>query len=109
MSSWKERLYGYNLRHITPTSYKLTVYGKRHSSIAILSTRGVKDFDTYEGNIRSDIFCSFIERCLTSVLQSFNVIILEKRDHFVVKLFNQYEQIKVDTQLGFVHNSKCLN
>ena len=33
------------------------------------------------------------------------VIVLEKRDHFTVKLFFQYKQIKVDTQLGFVHNS----
>ena len=37
------------------------------------------------------------------------VIVLEKRDHFAVKLFSQYKQIKVDTQLGFVHNSECLN
>ena len=37
------------------------------------------------------------------------VIVLEKRDHFAVKLFFQYKQIKVDTQLGFVHNSECLN
>ena len=34
--------------------------------------------------------------------------ISEKRDHFAVKLFFQYKQIKVDTQLGFVHNSRCL-
>ena len=38
-----------------------------------------------------------------------NVIVLEKRDHFAVKLFFQYKQVKVDTQLGFVHNSECLN
>ena len=37
------------------------------------------------------------------------VIVLEKRDHFAVKLFFQYKLIKVDTQLGFVHNSECLN
>ena len=69
----KERkLYGYNLQGITPISYKLTVYGKGLSSIAIMSTRGIEDFDTYEGNINGDIFCSFIERCLTPVLQPFN-------------------------------------
>ena len=68
----ERRLYGYNLRGITPTSYKLTVYGKRLSSIAIMSTRGIEDFDTYEGNINGDIFCSFIERCLTPILQPFN-------------------------------------
>ena len=27
------------------------------------------------------------------------VIVLEKRDHFTVKLFFQYKQIKVDTSL----------
>ena len=37
------------------------------------------------------------------------MIVLEKRDHFEVKLFFQYKQIKVDTQHGFVHNSGCLN
>ena len=40
---------------------------------------------------------------------SLYVIVLEKRDHFAVKLFFQYKQVKVDTQLGFVHNSGCLN
>ena len=37
------------------------------------------------------------------------MIVLEKRDHFAVTLFFQYKQVKVDTQLGFVHDSECLN
>ena len=36
-----------------------------------------------------------------------NVIVLEKRDHFAVKHIFQYRQMKVDTLLGFVHNSEC--
>ena len=37
------------------------------------------------------------------------VIVLEKRDHFAVKLYFQYRQTKEDTQLGFVHNFERLN
>ena len=42
-------------------------------------------------------------------MQLLYVIVLEKRDHFAVKLFFQYKQVKVDIQLSFVHNSACLN
>ena len=68
----ERRLFGYHLRGITPTSYKLNMHGKRLSSIAIMSTRGIEDIDTYEGNINGDIFCDFVQRCLVPILQPFN-------------------------------------
>ena len=68
----ERRKRGYHLRGMTPTDFKFTVRGKRLSSIGIMSTRGVEDVDTYEGNINGDIFCDFIERCLVPILQPFN-------------------------------------
>ena len=68
----ERRKFGYHLRGMTPIDYKLTIRGKRLSSIAIMSTRGLEDVDTYEGNINGDIFCDFVERCLVPILQPFN-------------------------------------
>ena len=70
----ERRKFGYHLRGMTPIDYKLTIRGKRLSSIAIMSTRGLEDVDTYEGNINGDIFCDFVERCLVPILQPFNGI-----------------------------------
>ena len=66
------RMFGHNLRGMTPTDYTLTLRGKHLSSIAIMSTRGIEDIDTFEGNINGDTFCDFIKRCLVSLLQPFN-------------------------------------
>ena len=38
-----------------------------------------------------------------------NVIVLEKRSNFAVKLIFQYEPLKTGTLIDFVHNSECLN
>ena len=37
------------------------------------------------------------------------VIVLEKRSNFAVKLFFQYEPLKLGTLVDFVHNSESLN
>ena len=65
------RNFGYHLRGMTPTNY-ISFRGKRLSTIAIMSTRGIEDFDTYNGAINGDTFCDFIDRCLVPVLQPFN-------------------------------------
>ena len=66
------RNYGYHLRGMVPTSYHLTMRGKRLSTIAIMSTRGIEDFDTYDESITGDVFGDFIDRCLVPILQPFN-------------------------------------
>ena len=48
---------------MTPLDYTFILRGKRLSSIAIMSTRGIEDIDTFEGSINGDIFSDFITRC----------------------------------------------
>ena len=67
-----KRRFGYHLRGMTPTDYKFAIRGKRYSSIAVMSHRGLEDFDTYEGSVNGDTFCDFIERCVIPILQPFN-------------------------------------
>ena len=59
----RRRNSGYHLRGMTPTNY-ISFHGKHLSTIAIMSTRGIEDFDTYDRAINGDIFCDFIDRCL---------------------------------------------
>ena len=66
------RRFGYHLRGMTPTDYRLTVHGKRLSSIGIMSVRGIEDVDTYEGSINGDRFCDFVQRYLVPILQPFD-------------------------------------
>lgn len=66
------RNFGYHLRGMTPTSYHIKIRGKRLSTIAIMSTRGIEDFDTYDEAVTGDIFGDFIDRCLVPILQPFN-------------------------------------
>ena len=68
----ERRKFGYDLRGITPTSYKLSIRGKRMSSIAIMSTKGIEDVDIYEGCINGEIFTNFIARSLVPILQPFD-------------------------------------
>ena len=68
----ERRKRGYHLRGMTPTDFRITVRGKRLSSIGVMSARGVEDVDTYEGSIDGDKFCNFVERCLVPILQPFN-------------------------------------
>ena len=53
--------FGYHLRGMTPRVFKLNIRGKRISSIAIMSTRGIKDVAIYQGNINGDTFGNFID------------------------------------------------
>ena len=57
---------------MTPVDYKLSIRGKRFSSIAIMSERGMEDVDIYEGTVNGDIFCEFVTRCLVPILLPFN-------------------------------------
>ena len=66
------RKYGYSLRGMTPVSHKFTVYGKRLSAIGILTYRGIEDVYIAEGNVNSDMFLQFIQRCLLPILQPFD-------------------------------------
>ena len=42
----ERRLFGYHFWGMTPTSYKLSINGKRLSTIAIMSSQGIEDIDT---------------------------------------------------------------
>ena len=66
------RNYGYHLLGMTPRSYCFTVRGKHHSTITIISSRGIEDFDIYDKAINGDVFSDFVERCLVPILQSFD-------------------------------------
>ena len=66
------RMFGRHLRGMTPLDYTFILRGKRLSSIAIMSTRGIEDIDTFEGSINGDIFSDFITRCLLPLLQPFD-------------------------------------
>ena len=65
------RTYGYGLKGMTPVTHKFTVYGKRLSAIGILTYRGMEDVYIVEGNVNSDIFINFIQRCLLPILHPF--------------------------------------
>ena len=39
--------------------------------LVLMSARGVKDVDTYEGSINGDKFCDFIDRCLVPILRPY--------------------------------------
>ena len=66
------RKFGYHLRGMTPVDYMFKLRGKRYSTIAIMSQRGMEDFDIYEGTINGETFHDFVERCLVPILQPFN-------------------------------------
>ena len=66
------RMFGHHLRGMTPLDYTLTLRGKRLSSIAIMSTRGIEDIDTFEGSINGDTFSDLINRCLVPLLHPLN-------------------------------------
>ena len=68
----ERRKFGYHLRGITPTSYRMAIREKRMSCIAAMSTRGIEDVDIYQGNINGDIFTRFIAQSLVPILQPFD-------------------------------------
>ena len=66
------RRYGYALRGITPVQYQLNVYGKRISSIGVLTMEGIEDVYIVEGNVNGAIFLQFIQRCLLNIIKPFD-------------------------------------
>ena len=62
----------YALRGITPVQYQLSVYGKRISSIGVLTTEGIEDVYIVEGNVNGAIFLQFIQRCLLNIIKPFD-------------------------------------
>ena len=68
----ERRKFGYHLRGMTPVCFTHTVCGKRLNSIAIMSARGLQDFNIYEGNIDGETFYDFVQRCLLPILKPFN-------------------------------------
>ena len=66
------RKYGYGLQGMTPVSHKFTLYGKRLSAIGILTFRGIEDVYIAEGNVNSDVFMNFVQRCLLPILLPFD-------------------------------------
>jgi len=105
----KPRKFGYHLRGMATTHYKLTVCGICLSSISIMSTRGL-DVDTYEGNVNGDIFCDFIEWCLVPILQPFNgtnsrsVVVMDNASiHHVDKVVTIIQATSANEYLGSCH------
>ena len=66
------RKYGYSLRGLTPTSFKLVTHGRRLSAIPIVTTRGIEDVFVTDKSVNGDLFLQFVEQCLVPVLQPFN-------------------------------------
>ena len=58
----------YGLRGITPVTHKLDIYGKRISAIGVMTTRGIEDTYSIEGNVNGDIFLQFVQRCLLNII-----------------------------------------
>lgn len=66
------RKYGYSLRGLRPVTQKLCVYGKRLSAIGVLTYKGLEDAYIVEGNVNTDVFLQFLERCLLPLLNPFD-------------------------------------
>lgn len=78
------RKYGYSLRGKPITATKSASRGKRVSTIAIMSTRGLLDCMSTTGTVDSYVFCDFVEKFLLPHLMPFNGI----NPHSVVVLDN---------------------
>lgn len=48
------------------------MYGQRISAISVMTIRGIEDFYLIEGNIKGDIFLTFVQRCSLSIMLPFN-------------------------------------
>ena len=66
------RQFGYGLRGITPVTHKLVTYGKRISAIDVMTTRGIEDVYLVEGNVNTEIFLQFVQRCLLNIIEPFD-------------------------------------
>ncbi|XP_065886097.1 uncharacterized protein [Dysidea avara] len=84
------RKFGYHLRGMTPCNFRLIAKGKRMSAIAIMSERGIKDEDIYDGNINGDTFGSFVDRSGTN---SRSVVVMDNASiHHVEKVAQSIQQ-----------------
>ena len=99
----KWRNFGYHLRGMMPTNYQITVHGKRLSTISIMSSRGMEDFDTCDEAIAGDIFGNFIERCLVPILQPFN-----GSNARSVVVTNNAATYHVNTVINSIHNTGAI-
>lgn len=66
------RRYGYALLGVTPVTHILCIYGKRLTAIGIMTHSKIEDAYIVEGNVNSDIFLKFVERCLLPILLPFD-------------------------------------
>ena len=65
----KIRKYAYGVRGKPPVAQKLLVRGQHFSSIAIMSTAGILDFQVWTGSVTGDVFEQFVQN---SILMPFN-------------------------------------
>ena len=68
----KIRKYGYGVRGKPPVAQKLLVRGQHFSSIAIMSTAGVLDFQVVTGSVTGDVFEQFVQYSILPHLMPFN-------------------------------------
>ena len=55
-SSWQ---LGHHLRGLTPTDTVISIRGQRLSTIAAMSTRGINDFEVYNGTTNGETIAGF--------------------------------------------------
>ena len=66
------RMYGYGIRGLTPVCHQLCVNGQRISAIGVMSMRGIEDAYIVDRSVNSDIFVTFVQRCLLPIIQPFD-------------------------------------
>ena len=62
----------YGLRGLPPVGVMLNLARKRFSAIAAMSINGIEDVTIYEETVNSEVFSSYIEQTILSLLQPFN-------------------------------------
>ena len=66
-SSWQ---LGHHLRGLTPTDTVISIRGQRLSTIAAMSTRGINDFEVYNGTTNGETIAGFVQRCTVPIMLS---------------------------------------
>ena len=66
------RTFSYHLRGIVPQDTVVSIRGRRLSTIAAMSCRGIEDIEIYDGSVDGETFSRFIERCIVPIMQPFN-------------------------------------
>ena len=62
----------YGVRGKPPVAQKLLIRGQHFSSIAIMSTAGILDFQVVTGSVTGDVFKQFVQNSILPLLMPFN-------------------------------------